>query len=209
MKNPSSSLILGVIWCWGWKSISHLCPKVFATNFGSHLIFGTQNREEKGDPCFGFCSMVFLLFSLSQQKKTQKERVQVNSHTSGFFLNHSLRLKVWFYFPNLGDKCKSKPIHCLGCIFFKSVRVLEGGASSPQKQKKNRENTDDTVDGWNPLKSSSFCRVLYIPGFDRDSYTLLGTNISHRSRHFWVDDLPNFPRWDMWSFLGGYHKCML
>ena len=23
---------------------------------------------------------------------------------------------------------------------------------------------------------------------------------------FWVDDFPNFPRWDMWSFPGGYPK---
>ena len=26
---------------------------------------------------------------------------------------------------------------------------------------------------------------------------LLEINISHTSRHFWVDDFPNFPRWDM------------
>ena len=27
--------------------------------------------------------------------------------------------------------------------------------------------------------------------------TFLGTNISHTVWHFWVDDFPNFPRWDM------------
>ena len=35
--------------------------------------------------------------------------------------------------------------------------------------------------------------------------TLLGTNIyPFYSRHFWADDFPNFPRWDMWSFPGDY-----
>ena len=28
-----------------------------------------------------------------------------------------------------------------------------------------------------------------------DMYILLETNMSHPSRHFWVDDFPNFPRW--------------
>jgi len=48
-------------------------PIIFS-DFGSHLIFGTQNREEKGDPCFGFCSMVFLLFSLPPNKKKHRKR---------------------------------------------------------------------------------------------------------------------------------------
>ena len=34
-------------------------------------------------------------------------------------------------------------------------------------------------------------------------YTLLGTNISPDIRPFWVDDFPNFPRWDMLIFPGG------
>ena len=35
--------------------------------------------------------------------------------------------------------------------------------------------------------------------------TLLGTNISPTSRHFWVDDFPNFPCWwNLWSFPRGY-----
>ena len=33
--------------------------------------------------------------------------------------------------------------------------------------------------------------------------TLLGTKISHQKSQK-KDDFPNFPRWDMWSFPGGY-----
>ena len=33
---------------------------------------------------------------------------------------------------------------------------------------------------------------------------LQGTNISTPSRHFWVDDFPNFLRWDIDSFPGGW-----
>ena len=34
---------------------------------------------------------------------------------------------------------------------------------------------------------------------------LQGTNISPKTWAFWVDDFPNFPRWDMYPFPGGYH----
>ena len=37
-----------------------------------------------------------------------------------------------------------------------------------------------------------------------DVFALQGTNISTPSRHFWVDDFPNFPRWDIDSFPGGW-----
>ena len=51
-----------------------------------------------------------------------------------------------------------------------------------------------------------------VPQFLETSIWILGTNISPFWRHFWVDDFPNFPRWDRWSFppcrfLHSNHYC--
>ena len=43
--------------------------------------------------------------------------------------------------------------------------------------------------------------LTYYLNQDFTMYTLLETNISPFKRYFWVDDFPNFPRWDMFSSL--------